>query len=442
MKKNIFWLSLFISLVYISIKIFFVSLEPVFLTSIIGIFDILILFATFLLAIITFKNDKTVSIADSSGTLFNRLNLILLFIIILIISISVIFNMNKKSLDWDAVALYDSRAKILQSGYKFSDMNKLSDYDDKNKYYYLLYPPVTTLEHLVWYKLEINSPVGLVYSIDLFVLALILLLIFSEFIGITGALVAVLLTISNKDIFSTSLIEYTNLPFTIFIVTGVMLTLLGLKTDKRYYYYIGFLLIASSSWVRYLEPVWLCVFVSLLVTTIVLKRFKNMLLPLVLGLVTMLSQYLSWGNFQQNVANSPTIFNLTPLIVLESFTGVFTGAFLNVLIYYLSSFGIILIVYVVSLIKVNKNEPKEYLFVRLVIIISLLMYLAGIYGISFMFDWWKEMSGSLVRSSSYLVPLSIFLIVSNIKYLLENNLNSGKTISVKKIYKLLQNDKN
>lgn len=425
-----------------SIKVLFVLLEPVFLTSMIGIFDIAILLATFLLAIISFKSDKTTDNFESKGMVVNRLNLILLFIIILILSISVVFNLRKKSLDWDAVALYDSRAKILQSGYKFSDMNKLSDYDDKNKYYYLLYPPVTTLEHLIWYKFDIDSPVGLIYSIDLFVLALILFMVFSEFIGITGALVAVLLTISNKDIFSTSLIEYTNLPFTIFIVTGVMFTLLGLKTDKRYYYYIGFLLTASSSWVRYLEPVWLCIFMSLLITAIVLKRFKKMLLPLVLGLVIMLSQYLSWGNFQQNVANSPTIFNLTPLIVFESFTGVFTGAFLNILIYYLSSFGTILIVYVVSLIKINKNEPREYLFIRIVIATSLIMYLAGIYGISFMFGWWKEMSGSLVRSSSYLIPLSIFLIISNIKYLLENNLNSGKTISVKKIYKLFHNDKN
>ncbi len=441
MKNKIFLSTTILSLSYVAIKILFAIIEPNFLTSLLGKIDIIILILSVVLIIITRINDKKLDPEKIKINLLSRLNIILVFFIFLIISISTIFNLNKKTLDWDAVALYDSRAKILQSGYKFSDMNELSKYDDKNKYYYLLYPPFTSLTHLSWYSLNINIPVGLIYSIDLLIFALIFGSIVFEFVGLTGSMATVLFTISNKDIFTTSLIEYTNLPFTVFLVLGTMIILLGLKTSKNYFYLIGFLLIASSSWIRFLEPIWLCVFISLVLTAILLKRFKKMFYIFVFGLVIILSQYLSWGYFQKTVASSPTIFKLTNDIVFESLVGIFTGSFLNILVYYVKSFGLIFIVYVISLIKINKNEPTEYIFIRLVISTSLLMYFGGIYGISFMFDWWREMSGSLVRSSSYLIPLSIFLIVSNLKYLLENNLRSGETIHLDKIIKIIKDAK-
>lgn len=446
MKKIIFWISLSVFVFYGFIKYTFISIEPNFITNLSSKIDIVVLFisAFIVLVLYLFDKDKEVGKKGTIGikeSLKDPVNIFLLMIISSVLLVSIIFNFNKKSLDWDAVALYDSRAKILMSGYKFSEMNKLSEYDDKNKYYYLLYPPFTTIQHFIWYGFDTGIAVGVIYSASLVLLAIILGVIFYEYIGLKGSLFSVFLIISNKGIFNTSLVEYTNLPFTIFIVAGTMLILLGLKLNKYYFHILGLTLIASSTWIRYLEPVWLVVFIALLITAIYLKRFKKMIPLLLLGFLVILSQYLSWGDFQKNVASSPAIFTITPFIVFESIVGIFTGSLLNIFIYYITSFGVIVVIYLFSLIKINKSEPPEYLFIRLIVLISLLMYLVGIYGISFMFDWWREMSGSLVRSSSYLIPLSVFLIVSNLKYLLENNLKRDQTTSVMRMFNILTNAK-
>lgn len=440
MNRKIFWSALLLIFFYISIKLVFVFLEPKFFENLLGKVDILILILAILWSIYLYYEDgKTIDRQVVQKLSTN--SLVLVISILFTVLISLVFNLNKKALDWDAVALYDSRAKILQSGVKFSDMNMLSKYDDKNKYYYLLYPPFTSIEHFVYYELGSRIPVSVIYTFNLIILAVVFGLISVEFLSVTGALISVFLLVSNKDIFSISIIEYTNLPFTTFVVVGSMVLLYAIRKNKSYLYSLGFLLISATSWIRYLEPVWLIVIISFLVTMFTLKQYKNNRLISALGLTIVLIQYLSWGYFQKYVSNSPTIFNLTPFMVMESLAGLFSGSFISILLYYIKSFGVVFIVYIVSLIKINKDEPKEYLFIRLIIFLTLVMYFAGIYGISFMFDWWKEMSGSLVRSSSYLIPLSIFLIVSNLKYLLENKLGSSKTIDLRNIIKHIKHDK-
>lgn len=434
MNRKIFWSALLLIIFYLLIKLVFVFIEPKFIESLLGKIDIILLIITIVYCLYLYHIDK--EIIDKQPVLkLNTNNFVLVALIIFTIVISLVFNLNKKALDWDAVALYDSRAKILQSGFRFSDMNMLSKYDDKNKYYYLLYPPFTSIEHFIYYEMGLKIPVSVIYTINLIILAVVFGLISIEFLSITGALTSVFLLVSNKDIFSISIIEYTNLPFTTFVVVGSMVLLYAIRKNKSYLYCLGFLLISATSWIRYLEPVWLIVMISFLVTMFSLKQYKNNRSILGLALAIVLVQYLSWGYFQKYVSDSPTIFNLTPFMVTESLAGLFSGSFISILLYYIKSFGVVFIVYIVSLIKINKDEPKEYLFIRLIIFLTLVMYFAGIYGISFMFDWWKEMSGSLVRSSSYLIPLSIFLIVSNLKYLLENKLGSSKTIDLRNIIK-------
>lgn len=434
MNRKIFWSALLLIIFYLLIKLVFVFIEPKFIENLLGEIDIILLIITIVYCLYLYHMDKETT--DKQPVLkLNTNNFVLVASIIFTIVISLVFNLNKKALDWDAVALYDSRAKILQSGVRFSDMNMLSKYDDKNKYYYLLYPPFTSIEHFIYYEMGSRVPVSVIYTINLIILAVVFGLISIEFLSITGALTSVFLLVSNKDIFSISIIEYTNLPFTTFVVVGSMILLYAIRKNKSYLYCLGFLLISATSWIRYLEPVWLIVMISFLVTMFTLKQYKDNRSTLVLGFSIVLVQYLSWGYFQKYVSDSPTIFNLTPFIVTESLAGLFSGSFISILLYYVKSFGVVFIAYIVSLIKINKDEPKEYLFIRLIIFLTLVMYFAGIYGISFMFDWWKEMSGSLVRSSSYLIPLSIFLIVSNLKYLLENKLGSSKTIDLRNIIK-------
>jgi hypothetical protein len=443
MKKTILLSISILIAIFIATKLYFFSTEGIFASGYIAKIEFVVLVLTFLYSMYLYAKESSFNQKNSSlnisGLIRNR-NILLLSMIIVTLLISFIFNVNKKSLDWDAVALYDSRAKILLSGVHFSEMTKLSEYDDKNKYYYLFYPPFTSIVHFVWYSSGVALPVGVIYSIFLLTLTLTLGLLIYERLGLSWTLLTVFLIISNENIFSISLIEYTNLPFTLFVSTGILCILAGLKKSEKYLELFGYILIAASTWIRYLEPVWACVIISMIIYRIYTKTFKKHIFILLIGLFVIFLQYLSWGYFEKMIAMSPTIFKLSPQIIFESFLGLFTGSFLNVFIYYLKSYGIVAVVYIASLIKINKNEAREYLFLRIFVLTCLVMYLTGIYGISFMFDWWREMSGSLVRSSSYLVPISILLIVSNIKYLLENNRSSGETIISKDIAEIFKND--
>lgn len=441
MKKISIFLFLIPLSFYWLVKFTFLNIEPLYRSTLVGKVDMLAVAIVVCTLLVMMIKAKSEDIGFDEVTNKKR-NLFFIVLIIAIFLISGIYNLNKKALDWDAVALYDSRAKILETGYKFSEMTSLSKYDDKNKYYYLLYPPFTSVEHLIWYKIDsLEIPVSFVYTINLVVMAVLFGVIVYPFLGLSWTLFTTLLLVGNRDMFSISLIEYTNLPFATYMTLAIMSLLYALKTDKKVFYLLGFTLLSVTPWIRYMEPIWLCVMISLTVSLYILKKLRKGAPILLLGLVIVVLQYFSWGYFQKIVASNPEIFKVTPLIILESIAGVFSGAFLSILIYYLKSFGINILLYMIALIKVNSNEPKEYVFLRLVIVTSLLLYFAGMYGISFMFDWWKELSGSLVRSSSYLIPISLVLIVSNSKYVLEKIFTSGKTISFGQILRMIKNDK-
>jgi len=426
MNKILLTISSLLIFVSVVVKLYFISIEPIYISNILGKTDIvaIVVSSIFLLGY-SLKSIKD----DTKSKYKYNVKIFFLFILtIIVLSISTIYNLNKKSLDWDAIALYDARAKFLTSGMSFSQMGMLSEFDDKNKYYYLLYPPFTSIIHQFWYKFNVNLPIGVLYSIFLILMVLILGSLVIDYLGLFWTVLTVLLVVSNKDIFSISIIEYTNLPFTLYLTSGIFLLLNGFVKNKRYIQILGFLFIAGSIWIRFLEPVWLAVVLAYIVATLFNKKIKQNMLCIIIGISIILSQYIGWNYFQKIVANTPQIFHINKFVIFESIWGLFTGSFLNILFFYLKSYGVLSIIYFTALIKINKKEPNEFIFLRLIIIICLVMYFAGIYGISFMFDWWREMSGSLARSSSYLIPISIFLIISNIKYLLEKNIGSAKTI--------------
>ena len=273
----------------LAVKLFLLHNEPDFLTSPPAIIDIVLFATLFLVGVFSylrnsFKKKYKVQVNK------NKNKYIFLILTILVVMFSGYININKDSLDWDAIALYEARALFLEDGIKFSEMLSLSDLDNKNSYYYLLYPPYTSVMHYFWKLSPFTVNVSLMYTIFLFFLGMCVFYLTKDSLGDTWASLLAFFSVAVKDVFSTSLIEYTNLPFTLFIIAGVLLLKDYSNKYELWKLLFGILLVGSSQWIRYLEPIWLIVFLAFLIHSIISKNLKKGILPLTLLFIFSVSQ--------------------------------------------------------------------------------------------------------------------------------------------------------
>jgi hypothetical protein len=359
-----------------------------------------------------------------------KLRIFIILAIIFVLGFSFFLNWQKKSLDWDAVALYDARAKFLLAGFKFSEMVSLSIYDNKNSYYYLMYPPYTSIAHYFWYRAGFNQPVVLLYSFYLVLFAWGLYTLTKERLGSTWSLIFVILVIANKDIFLSSLNGYTNLPFSIYLTLGILLLANYLKEEKNWQLFYGVFLIGTSQWIRIIEPIWISAIFAYLFLAIKKKNAKLALASFFL-IAFCLLEYFSWNYFSIVIAKNPKIFQISVIDFIEALLGFFTGSLIGVFLFFIKKTGISFLINISGILTrfpSNKKDDynKDLLFLKWVIIINIFIYFWGLYAISILADWWKEMGSSLVRSSSFMLPISTYLILVNIREIFWVNINFKK----------------
>lgn len=345
----------------------------------------------------------------------------LLFLSALAVILSFFVNLNKRVLPWDSVALYDARAKFLLQGDNFSQMVDFSKYDPANSYYYALYPPFTSVIHFFWYKLAIPLPIGFYYSSMYLLLAISVYLFARKELEKSSAMLLTFLTIGSSSIFSTSLLEYTNIPFTLQFFLGVSLLYSFLKSKKMWTFLFGIGLVVTSQWIRFLEPLWLG---AVLVFSISLLRQKfyrrNVILVLAFLLYGFL-EYSSWGSFVSSFGQSTKIVSFGFLHLLGPLLGMFTGSLLSVLIYFVSSWGLIFIVFLFAIYAGWKMEKFDFL--PLFLFFCILIYFGGLYFVSFQSEWWNKLGDSLNRGSTFMIPIAGFVIF---KYLGKFKVNEKK----------------
>ena len=207
-------------------KYFFYNLEDKYSNSSVGKVELFVLLALFFWGIISFLKEYIKDQRNKRKIINVKPKIIptfLLLLTFLTVSMSFSLNLNKKSIHWDAIALYDARAKFISNGMKFSEMPSLSKYDNLNKYYYLLYPPYTSISHYFWNQNTLTSllPVGTFYSILLVFLLIHIYLFVKEHYGSTVASIHFFLTASNSSMFNVVIKEYTNIPFNLNLIARI-----------------------------------------------------------------------------------------------------------------------------------------------------------------------------------------------------------------------------
>lgn len=421
----LFLASLIILVAMLGEKLFFFVSEKQYGGSILGIFEIVVYIVILIFGIIFYIKEysQSIKVKDrliKKNPFTDKFNLLVAFFAaaaIGFIFFSSYLNFMKVSIHWDAVALYDARAKFLTNGMKFSDMPSLAKYDNLNKYYYLLYPPYTSIAHFVWESWSVTKqvPVSVYYSVVLLFLVLISFFVSKERFGLLIGVVVAFLVSSNNSIFNIVIKEYTNLPFDLYVVGGVLLLYSYLSKGGTWKYLFGVLMVAASLWVRLLEPIWFAVVFAFAISIFSKEKLLKSCFLTILFLLISLIEYYSWSYFTGTIAHNPSFLNFTKLNMIDTFVAIFTGAPLIVITTVAKSWGIPFFVHLASIIGlvlqpkyVIKN--KSLLFLGLTVFISVAVYFSEFYVLSFQADWWSIVAMSLDRSSTFMIPISIFIL--------------------------------
>lgn len=337
---------------------------------------------------------------------------------------------NRQTSDWDSVALYDARARYIELGYKFSDFPKFSEYDiTGNDRYYLLHPPHTSLLHSVIYKSNISDifPTGMIYVVHMLALAISLYIFSKEVYNnkFYAFITACLLYIS-PDFALMGMTDYTNLPYSTFILIGVFLLLKYMSgREKTTSLVLGIALISQSLWIRAIEPVWFPIFIMFPIAYAIFNKemprvWMRAFSVITLGLALTAIDQNSWNTFvTTNTTHAVSLFSIsTPETLGNMLIGMFTGTYLYVTTYFILSLKSRLVWYVIlplltiSMIasKFPKKTNSTLRSVSIIIFSLVLYYYSGAYYTIASTTWWASVKDSLARSSIYIYPLSLILL--------------------------------
>lgn len=396
-------------------KITFGSFENNYSGFLFNIISILVLSGVLVYGSVNyFSKSKVVKM--NKALRIGRFEILFLILNLFFIVVSLYINVNKKVLLWDSIALYDARAKFLMQDTSFSEMVDLSRFDPVNSYYYSLYPPFTSIVHFYWYKLKIPLNVSTYYTFNYLMLGVVAYFLTKKNLGRMLAIFLVFLTLSNYSIFSISLLEYTNLPYTLQMVLGIFLLSDYLKNKSTWKLLYGIALVVSSQWIRFLEPLWIGVILSFLVFKFRSDSLKKNLILAVLILLFGAVEYLSWKTFVSSFGQTTDIVNFSLIKIIEPMVGIFTGSLMRIAWFFVYSWGIIFLVHTFSILLVIKNKFSDSEnFIQLALVSIILIYFTGLYFVSFQSIWWDKLGDSLVRSSTFMIPISAYLVLRYIK---------------------------
>jgi len=338
-------------------------------------------------------------------SLGERIIFILLVSLVLYVVIS---NFYWPVTDWDALTLYDFRAKLIAQTGSISGFGEEIGF---NRLYYA-YPLMTSLAH-VWVRLLGFLNPRFIYT--LFYLGLLVGLYFSVKKASTR-LIGLLFTLilgTNDMIFGHALMTYTNLPFVFYFYIGTIFQLEFMEKGKIGYLVVGALSLGLSAWTRGLEPFYLVNIFLLFLWTIKQRNF----LPLIIFLVIFLPFQRVWPIYVNQVVEGPLPIKspftqsfqiLTSGIDFQRILKVTRFIWESVFV----SWGPIFIIFCfIALYNLSKNKKLDWFL--LLIGLNIALIIGGTYIFSFMFLKWEIIPGSVSRMAMFLIPFFLYYIAKS-----------------------------
>jgi 4-amino-4-deoxy-L-arabinose transferase-like glycosyltransferase len=303
--------------------------------------------------------------------------------------------------DWDALALYDFRAKVITL--------RGSMIEGKTLEYFFQYPLYTSLLHVatylsglkeakIWYAIIYQSFLVTFYA-----------LVRKRTSRMIALLAAVALAIS-PELFTQSFMAYTNLSFAAFTTTGFLYLWQWYQDGQDKHLLLGAILIGLSTWVRMSEPFYLVSIVIIFLGTLKYKRAYA--LSVLAALIAVFTRY-PWDKYITLLYGKgpPTPLNQITLGSSLSFpfllhrlgeVSVYVWQYSYSMLFSYAVLGTIVLIYDI------RQKKYRLLLPWLTLFLFVGMIFAGTLMLSFSLESWNRIGDSLARMTSSLLPLFIF----------------------------------
>jgi hypothetical protein len=339
--------------------------------------------------------------------LSTKLEKYLLVIAILSLTISFAIGIYHPLTAWDSLAQYDFRGHAIAIDHDLSFI--------RGGAYFISYPLMISLVHAAVYMLGGISAQG-IHSL---VLVAFIVIIYGRMTSWTNSkygILSCLLVIFQSEIFSHSTFAYTNLPYTTFLVAGIMY----IVSAGQYSILIGGLLIGLSTWVRASEVFWILGIVLVLWQGIKYKKLTIVALSIFIIMV----MRLTWSTYQNYVFDSlnwttsstASHFNIESLgKITKEIKSIYWYTYLNIIFPYI---GIWFLSFSTTIAAITRRNMRSIMMIAS-ILLSSAMVVAGIMIFSTYYPSWNEIGDSARRMVLFIIPLSLIAAVYSL-YLINN----------------------
>lgn len=303
--------------------------------------------------------------------------------------------------DWDALALYDFRAKVF-----LVDTNLVHAAQFNS--YFIQYPLLTSLSHLFVYQVGLGNP-KFIYS--LFYLSFIVIFYYSlrKKVSENKAILFTVILFLMPETFSNATMAYTNLPYMVYLCSGTFYLYDWIKKKERPSLLLSAFLVGLSSWVRITELFWLAPILIVLVVAFKNKRWKELIYyPTIILLF-----YLSWKIFINYICKTITpilgAIGLSYISILKEINFERILSVINYLYTYVfSSWGLIFLLFLIVIIKAAVNwKRNNNVFLYITLLFFALLF-AGTLLFSITYPGWQDIPDSVRRMSMFLLPMIVF----------------------------------
>lgn len=302
---------------------------------------------------------------------------------------------------WDALTLYDLRAKVLVQ-FGFMRGMLLTDY-------FIGYPPLTSLAHTIVYLAGGKNP-QFIYSTFYLSIALAFYGLLREVVSRKLSLLFTLILVAVPQFFNQSIISYTNLPYTVFFSTGAIFYYVWDKARKPGFLIMSAILVGFSAWTRSAEPLWIAVFLTVILASILRRKFLNIII--FSGFFFPIQQ--AWTLYQTNWAGTENLTTsqvgrsvsfLSRIIDVNRWFQVLTYLYK----YVVAPWGASIYIFVFSMIlAVLTKKLRSALSIFIVIFLLISMVLYGTYITSIAMAGWLGIGDSVTRMTMIFYPLFIY----------------------------------
>lgn len=321
---------------------------------------------------------------------------------------------------WDAIALYDFRAKIIaQLGFYTQIAN--------NFWYFGGYPLFTSLSHTFVYLFGGKNPQFL-YTLMYLSFILIFYSSLRQLVVRKIALMSTCILATTPVFFDHSTFAYTNLPYSIFLSLGTVLLFVWFAKNKS----TGYLILAAlmtglSTWTRSTEPFWIINILLLLI--LAFYKYKKYLISFFVYILSFFLIREPWSVINYYILNDPGI-QKTPIVVDEAkyySSIIFHTTFnwdriieVSVFLYknVITSWYPLIFLFIFCLVISFKGIFTKLSSLFLLVILTYLLCLSfATYVYSIGIPYWNTIPDSARRMSMFFIPLLIFyvgLVISEI----------------------------